>query len=134
MEVSGVDGLLKLDKTTLTILWTSLSGRVRNSGAELEVIPLEKIFDHLLIPSSPMNLGSLQIRLLGAGTALNPLNRDSQMLTSISESVILHSIMFHESSFLHFMSFEKELGRRVVNARTKIIERFIGTQEGTTSS
>jgi hypothetical protein len=135
MEVQGTDGILKLTDNFLSITWISLRGRLNAStGADIEVVPLERIFDHSLLEPTPIQLGCLQIRLLNAYGKLEPLNRESRISDPYSERVILHSIAFHEINLPHFMNLYKELEKRVAKAKSRVLDQFLGLDEGAANS
>lgn len=135
MEAQGVDGVLRLSESHLTIFWTSLRGRLSNSnGADIEAIPLERIFDHSLVQATHTQLGSLQIRLFNTDGSLVPLNRESQLEESLLDKVILHSVTFHEINLPQFMNLHRELQIRVTKAKAKILDQIIGLDEGAASS
>jgi hypothetical protein len=135
VEVQGTDGILKLTDNFLSITWISLKGRLNAStGADFEVVPLERIFDHSLLEPTPTQLGCLQIRLLSAYGKLEPLNRESKISDPYSDRSILHSITFHQFKLPHFINLHKELEKRVAKAKSRVLDQFLGLDEGAANS
>lgn len=135
MEIQGIDGILKLTDDFLSITWISLRGRLNAStGADIEIVPLERIFDHSLVEATATQFGCLQIRLLNSYGKLEPLNRESEISDPYSDRVILHSITFHEINLPHFMNLHKELEKRVAKAKSRVLDQFLGLDEGAANS
>ena len=67
MQAHGADGLIATNDTHVTITWKTLRGRMSSAdGSNLEVIPISRIFEVLLIPAKEGMKGCLQFNLIGS--------------------------------------------------------------------
>jgi hypothetical protein len=118
MEVRGEDGILKINERMLTIFWTSLRGRLlASNGANIEVIPISKVFDVILVPASSVRKGCFQVRLLGHKGSLQPINMGLNMSNSLMRGEISHCVLFTEVHQPSFRKFEGEFTRLLQKQR-----------------
>ena len=121
MEAQGSDAILRVDDSNLTIVWTSLRGRLGSiTGADLEVIPLSKIFDHALVPASENKKGCFQLRTLMSGNPANPIHTYENWLEPLARKEISYAVLFNNSQHLSFVSFSNYLAQILEITKRKI--------------
>ena len=129
MEAQGVDGVLKISDSALSIFWTSLRARLLSSnGAEIEVIPLNRIFEVISVPATLSRKGCFQIRILGNERSLVPINRASNFSNSLMRGEISHCMLFKYEQQLSFLRFENEVKELLVAHRRFIVGNKSGLE------
>ena len=93
MEAQGADGIIAANETHVTITWKTLRGRLSSiDGSNLEVIPISRIFDTVLIPATPGSKGCLQFSLIGNE---NPLTFEENWMSNLRKNKTTHAVLFH---------------------------------------
>jgi hypothetical protein len=129
MEAYGADGIAKLDDRHLTIYWTSLRGRLSaTSGADVEVLPLVSIFDHIFIPAGSTTKGCLQIRQIDTLQTKKPINRFENWMQSLIDEKISHCLLFKPEQQFSFSIFEKALRTRLDEIRIDRLSLLVNEQ------
>lgn len=135
MEIRGEDGILKINERMLTIFWTSLRGRLlASNGANIEVIPIRRIFDVILVPANSVRKGCFQVRLLGNRSSLQPINMGLNMSNGLLRGEISHCVLFTEVHQPAFQKFEVELTKLVQRERNSRFPLMLEGEAGNFSS
>ena len=117
MEAHGLDGYIVANDSHITIEWKTLRGRLASvHGAPVEVIPMSKVFDVLLVPSSENRKGCLQIQILG-----QPVNsaQEHSWLSEARDGRLNFVVMFGHSATFEFHTIESFIKHKINALRNR---------------
>lgn len=115
MEAHGVDGIVAVNETHITITWKTLRGRLSSfDGSNLEVIPLSRIFEAHLIPATASMKGCLQFNLIGGE---NSLAFEENWMSTLRKSNLNHAVLFHLPSQFQFRALSDHVQERITHLR-----------------
>lgn len=117
MEAHGLDGYIVVNDSHIVIEWKTLRGRLSSvHGAPVEVIPMSRVFDVLVVPSTENRKGCLQIQMLG-----HPINfaQEHSWLSDVRDGRLNYVVMFNHSAKFEFHSVESFIKHRIRSLRTQ---------------
>ena len=111
MYAYGSDGDIAASDTHLTIYWKTLRGRLASAaGTPIEVVPISKIDEITLIPSSETQKGCLQLHLHGntriEGEQLN-------WMSHLRDGILTHVVTFTLPAQFEFNALAKHLEAKI---------------------
>ncbi len=115
MQAHGADGLIATNDTHVTITWKTLRGRMSSAdGSNLEVIPISRIFEVLLIPAKEGMKGCLQFNLIGSDTSLA---FEENWMSTLRKDKLNHAVLFNLPAQFEFKSLADHLQARITQLR-----------------
>lgn len=100
MEAHGIDAVVGVNHSHITISWKTLRGRLASTnGAPNEVISLSRIYDVYLLPANENSKGCFQIHMIGSTTSVAP---ELTWLSDIREGRIDFAVMFNHGAQFQF--------------------------------
>ncbi len=116
MQAHGADGNIAANDTHVTINWTTLRGRLSSvDGSNLEVIPISRIFEVLLIPAKPTMKGCLQFNLIGSERSLA---FEENWMATLRKGNLNHAVLFNEAAQFEFRAITEHIQKRILQMRT----------------
>ena len=115
MEAYGSDGQIAANDSHVTISWKTLRGRLASSeGASLEVVPISRIYEAVLIPATATRKGCMQLHLIG-----NPesVNTEINWMSSIHKGTVTHAVMFTMPQQFQFNALVDHIQERISTLR-----------------
>lgn len=100
MQAHGADGMIAANDSHVTIVWKTLRGRLTSlDGSNMEIIPIARIFDVVLIPATENMKGCFHLNLIGSE---NPLVFEENWMSSLRKSSLNHAVLFNLPSQFEF--------------------------------
>ena len=116
MEAHGIDGLIAVNDSHVTITWKTLRGRLNSiDGSNLEVIPISRIFDTVLIPATAESKGCLQFSLIGNE---NVLSFEDNWMSNLRKNKTNHAVLFHLPAQFQINALRNFVHERISNLRS----------------
>lgn len=115
MEAHGSDGNIAANDTHVTISWKTLRGRLSSvHGASLEVIPIARIFETIVIPATAKKKGCIQFHIIG-----NPNDDISELnwMSSLHKGRLNQTVMFTEPMQFEFQAMASHIQARITALR-----------------
>ena len=115
VEAYGTDGHIVANDSHVTISWKTLRGRLSSSeGGSLEVIPISRIYEAILIPATESRKGCIQLHLIG-----NPesVNTEINWMSSLHKGVLTHAVMYKIPEQFQFKALADHIQERVLHLR-----------------
>jgi hypothetical protein len=115
VEAYGSDGHLVANDSHVTISWKTLRGRLSSAeGASLEVIPISRIYEVILIPATDTRKGCIQLHLIG-----NPdsVNAEINWMSSLHKGILTHAVMFKLPEQFQFKALADHIQDRIIQLR-----------------
>lgn len=117
VQAYGTDGHIVANDSHVTISWKTLRGRLSSSeGGSLEVIPISRIYEAILIPATETRKGCIQLHLIG-----NPksVNTEINWMSSLHRGVLTHAVMFKMPEQFQFKALAEHIQERVLHLRKR---------------
>jgi len=115
MHAHGADGLIAANDTHVTINWTTLRGRLSSvDGSNLEVIPISKIYEVLLIPATSTMKGCLQFNLIGSEHSLA---FEGNWMATLRKDNLNHVVLFNQPAQFEFKALTEHIQKRITLLR-----------------
>ena len=93
MQAHGTDGTIAVNDSHVTIVWKTLRGRLTSlDGSNMEIVPISRIFDVVLIPATENMKGCFHLNLIGSE---NPLVFEENWMSSLHKSSLNHAVLFN---------------------------------------
>ena len=111
MEAHGVDGIIAANDSNVTITWKTLRGRLTSiDGSNLEVIPISRIFDTVLISATAESKGCLQFFLIGNESLLK---FEDNWMSNLRKNKTNHAVLFNLHSQFQINALRNHVHERI---------------------
>ena len=117
MEAHGSDGDIAANDSHVTILWKTLRGRLSSKdGASLEIIPISRIFETVIVPATESRKGCIQFHIIGM-----PKDSGSELswMSSLHKGQLNQTVMFTLPMQFEFQALADYIENRIKILRTQ---------------